>query len=61
MDVVLIKSREAAKILAISERTLWDATKNKGLPCVKIGRSVRYDPADLASWVKRLKDATQKN
>lgn len=49
---LLLKHPEAAKSLAISERTLWAETEPRGtLPCVRIGRAVRYDPDDLAIWI----------
>jgi hypothetical protein len=35
--------REAARELGISERSLWSQTAPRGpIPCVRIGRSVRY-------------------
>ena len=54
----LLKPREAAKMLAICERTLWALTNQGGLACVRIGRSVRYDPLDLAAWNERQKAKT---
>jgi len=48
-------SREAAKALAISERKLWGLTNDKLLPCVRIGRSVRYDPADIRAYIAAQK------
>lgn len=48
----LISVREAAKILGCSERTLWTLTAKGGMPVVKIGRSVRYSPADVARWIE---------
>jgi hypothetical protein len=41
--------------LNVSPRLLWGLTAanradGKGIPCVKIGRAVRYDPADLRAW-----------
>jgi excisionase family DNA binding protein len=51
----LLRPREAAEMLAVSERTLWDLSNGGGLPCVRIGRAVRYDPADLAGWIARQK------
>jgi excisionase family DNA binding protein len=48
---VLLTVREAATALAISERTLWELTHRGGLPCVRIGRSVRYVQADLDAWI----------
>jgi excisionase family DNA binding protein len=52
---LLIIPREAAKALAISERTLWQLTKDGVIPCVRIGRSVRYDLRDLQAWIDRHK------
>ena len=53
----LLRPREAAALLAISERTLWDLSNRGNLPCVRLGRSVRYDPRDLAAWVAQNKSA----
>ena len=44
--------REAAAALSISERTLWTLTDEKQIPCVRIRRSVRYDPTAIRSWVQ---------
>jgi excisionase family DNA binding protein len=54
-EQLLIIPREAAKALAISERTLWQLTKDGAIPCVRIGRSVRYDLRDLRGWIDRHK------
>lgn len=50
-DRLLLPAREAAAALAISERTLWSLTNSGAIPSRKIGRSVRYSPADLSAWV----------
>ncbi len=47
----LIKPREAAQFLAISERSLWGLTKRAEVPSVKIGRCVRYRRSDLENFV----------
>ena len=47
--------REAAKALGISERKLWDVTNQGAIPCVRIGRAVRYDPADIRAWIDAQK------
>jgi hypothetical protein len=50
---LLLAVRDAARALAISERTLWSITAPRGsLPCIKIGRSVRYAIEDLQSWIR---------
>ena len=53
----LVESLEAAAILSISPRTLWTLTNEGDLPCVRIGRSVRYDLRDLDAWIERHKSA----
>jgi excisionase family DNA binding protein len=49
---LLWTSREAATALSISERTLWGLTKRNLIPCVRIGRSVRYAVTDIQRWVE---------
>ena len=51
----LLRPREAAEALCISERTLWTLTKLGEIPCVRLGRSVRYDPGDLRDRIQALK------
>jgi excisionase family DNA binding protein len=53
--VSLLKPREAAGFLAISERKLWDLTRRREIPHVRIDRAVRYDPEDLRAWVEGQK------
>jgi excisionase family DNA binding protein len=52
---LLLRPREAASLLAISERKLWSLTQRGDIPPVRIGKSVRYDPADLRAWIERQK------
>jgi excisionase family DNA binding protein len=49
----LLVGREAAAILAVSERTLWELTKRGVIECVRVGRSVRYSRAALAAFIER--------
>ncbi len=51
----LLKPKEAAAQLAISERTLYSLTKEGKLPAVRLGRSVRYDIEDLADFILACK------
>ena len=50
---ILIEPREAARRLAISPRTLWQLTKDRVVPSMKIGKCVRYRVADLEDWTRR--------
>ena len=56
IPVMLLKPKDAATALAVSERTLWELTNRKEIPHVQIGRAVRYDPNDLQEWVRRMKE-----
>ncbi len=60
IEPLLLTVRQAAKVLSISERTLWTLTANKEIPPVRFGRSVRYDPADLRAWISRAKNSEKK-
>ncbi len=46
-DRIAVDSREAARLLGISERSLYTLTKAGRIPCFRLGRSVRYYVATL--------------
>ena len=52
---LLLKSQEAAETLAISPRKLWELTNCGEIPCVRIGRAVRYSVEDLQQWIRGKK------
>ena len=52
---MLLTARQTARMLSISERSLYSLTKAGDLPVVKIGRSVRYDPVDIRAWIESAK------
>lgn len=56
---LLLRPDEAAKALAISPRSLWTRMDRGEIPCVRIGRSVRYDLADLQAWIEAQKKGRQ--
>jgi hypothetical protein len=61
MEDRLYTSRETAKILGICERSLWEISAPRGaLPCVRINRSVRYDPTDIAAFIEASKGGIAK-
>jgi len=49
---LLITPSEAAFALSISTRKLWSLTNAGQIPCVRLGRAVRYSPADLQEWIQ---------
>lgn len=54
MDVVVVDTEGAAAHVGLSVATLEKKRVNgDGPPFLKLGRSVRYRPADLDAWMER--------
>jgi excisionase family DNA binding protein len=58
---LLLTVRQAAQMLAIGERTLWELTRQHAIQCVRIGRAVRYSPLDLQAWIEAQKRSETPN
>ena len=54
---LLLRPKEAARALGVSERTLWGLTD---LTRIRIGRSVRYSVDDLRAWIAGKKSGAAK-
>ena len=54
---LLLKPQDAARVLAISPRKLWELTNSSEISCLRIGRAVRYAYDDLVNYVKKNKSA----
>ncbi|MCX6975541.1 MAG: helix-turn-helix domain-containing protein [Verrucomicrobia bacterium] len=54
----LVKAHEQAAMLSVSPRHLHDLTAARIIPCVRIGRSVRYNPVAVQAALER--NSTQK-
>jgi excisionase family DNA binding protein len=54
---VLLTVPQVAQQLAIGERKAWALVKSGEIKSLRIGRSVRVDPKDLAAFVERCKTA----
>jgi excisionase family DNA binding protein len=50
---MLLRSSELAELLAISERHLHALTQSGILPCVHVGRLVRYRPDAVREWLRK--------
>lgn len=55
---LLLNPKEAAEALCIGQRKLWSLTIRDGnpvgeIPCVRVGRLVRYRVTDLETWLDR--------
>ncbi len=58
-DKLLLTAREAARLLSVSERTLWSFTNEGAIPVVRIGRRVLYSPADLHAFIDANRGAAR--
>lgn len=56
----LVDCDHAATYLCIGKRKLWQLTNCGAIACVRIGRSVRYDFADLDAFVARHRKGGQR-
>jgi excisionase family DNA binding protein len=54
-----LRPREAAKMLGVSERTLFTWTREGRLPVVKVGRTVLYSVEHLRAWLDRQAGASE--
>ena len=54
-NIPLLTYRDAAKLLHVTDRTVWQLVKDGALPAVRFRRTVRIDPADLQSFIDRAK------
>ena len=48
---LLLTATQAAESLAISPRKLWGMTASGEIPCIRLGRCVRYSVDDLHRWI----------
>lgn len=50
-DRLLVNKRAAADLLHVSEKTLDKLIIEHALPCVRLGRSVRFSVQALREWI----------
>ena len=50
----LLTPEQTARFLAISPRKLHSMTQAKELPCIRMGRALRYRRCDLDTWLAKL-------
>lgn len=53
LEPLALRARDAARLLGISERSLWSLTKCGDVPHVRIGRTVTYPVEALRAWLKK--------
>lgn len=51
--IQFVRAREVAKALDLSERQVLRLAQAGELPHVRVGRSVRFDPAAVEAWLRQ--------
>lgn len=52
-----VRAREAARLLSVSERTLWTWVATRGVPHIRLGgvkSTVLFRPEALARWLEEV-------
>jgi excisionase family DNA binding protein len=57
--VKLYRVKEAATLLAMSERKVWQLIHDGELPAIRIGRSTRVEDAAIAALIRTGRDGAQ--
>lgn len=50
-DSLTVNASEAAKLIGISQRTLWQLSRQGVIPCIRAGRRVLYSKDMLKKYV----------
>lgn len=49
----LLDANEAARLLRVPRSTLYELVRSRGLPHVRVGRTLRFTREDLGQWVAK--------
>jgi excisionase family DNA binding protein len=52
----LLTLPEVARLLRLSEKSIRRMVARRRLPCVRLGRSVRFDAGDVLRWLSARKE-----
>lgn len=56
MEEKLMEVNELAKYLCLDRQTVYRKAKNKEIPSVRIGRTVRFKKSDIDKWLAKRGD-----
>lgn len=54
-DRLLWDVKTTCRALWLGRRTLWQLSNSGKLPCVRVGRAVRFDPDDVRAFIEANK------
>ena len=47
----LLNANEAARLLRVPRSTVYELVRSRGLPHVRVGRTLRFTRLDLSAWI----------
>ena len=56
LDEALLRAGDAAELLSVRTSWVYEAVRDGRLPCVRVGRHVRFLRGDLEAWVSEQRD-----
>jgi excisionase family DNA binding protein len=56
LDDPLLRPEEAARLLAVKRSWIYEAVREKRLPCLRVGRHIRFTRGMLEGWLKEQVD-----
>ncbi len=51
LDGPLLRPEEVAALLSVKTSWVYDAVRNGNLPCIRVGRHIRFTRAMLEQWL----------
>jgi excisionase family DNA binding protein len=52
LDGPLLRPDQAATLLAVKTSWIYDAVRTGNLPCIRVGRHIRFTQAMLEEWLQ---------
>ena len=49
----LLDATEAARLLRVPRSTLYELVRSRGLPHIRVGRTLRFTREDLGRWIAK--------
>jgi excisionase family DNA binding protein len=57
LDEPLLTPADAAGLLSVRTSWVYEAVRTRRLPCVRVGKHVRFLRSDLEGWVREQRDS----
>lgn len=54
----LLTSKELQSLLKVTRYTIFKWAREKKMPCIRLGKEVRFSPSAIEAWVKSQTSGT---